>query len=383
MAYVFKFKLRYLLGFAFLAIAGTAHAATLQLSSSSQNLTIGDTVTVNVLLDTQGQAIDGVDLHYINYNPYFLQLQNAQVTPGTLMPNTLINSVDSTNGKIDFSQITSPGSTYKGSGTLATMTFKALVAGNTSLTLDFTPGATTDSNVASQGTDILSSVTNANFTISYPTVVTGGTTGTSTPPTPPRTQGGSNGGMKLVKDSTGTYWLILYSDNMRHGITSPGILYSYGFEFKDALTATAADMALPVGDILLPGDGALVKDSADPTVWLISGGQKHGFSSASVFGSLGFKFSNVLLVTTPELNKQTVGSIVSDPKSAHLPGLDILDKGTVYWVGYDNLEHGYPSIQVYNSWHIDNDFTKVVPANAADLAKIQGHGDLVQIRIFQ
>ena len=48
-----------------------------------------------------------------------------------------------------------------------------------------------------------------------------------------------------------------------------------------------------------------------------------------------------------------------------MAGLDVNFKGTVYW--YDgSVLHGYPSVDVYNSWHIDNDFTRVVPANPAD-----------------
>jgi hypothetical protein len=48
--------------------------------------------------------------------------------------------------------------------------------------------------------------------------------------------------------------------------------------------------------------------------------------------------------------------------------LDINEKGTVYWVGTDGQLHGYPSLAVYNTWHHDNDFSRVVPANSADLS---------------
>jgi len=51
-----------------------------------------------------------------------------------------------------------------------------------------------------------------------------------------------------------------------------------------------------------------------------------------------------------------------------LPGLDIIKDGIIYWVGHDNQLHGYPSLATYNSWHLDNDFSRVVPANTADLA---------------
>jgi peptidoglycan hydrolase-like protein with peptidoglycan-binding domain len=135
-----------------------------------------------VLLNTQGQPIDGVDIQALNYNPYNLQLIDAdvlapgvQIQAGSLMPNTVANSVDTMNGKIVFSQITNGGSTYTGSGTLATMTFKALIAGTASISFNFTPGATTDSNVASQGNDILSSVANGTFTINNAGGSTSGT----------------------------------------------------------------------------------------------------------------------------------------------------------------------------------------------------------------
>jgi hypothetical protein len=194
---------------------------------------------------------------------------------------------------------------------------------------------------------------------------------------PPPVSGAS---LRLVVDDTGTYWLIK-TDNKRHGVTNPGMLYSYGFAFSDAKPATAQDMALPEGDLLLPGDGALVKSPEDPTVWLISLGQKHGFTSAAVFSGLGFSFGNVLVVTAPELGRQGEGDIISDPNSAHLPGLDINDRGTVYWVSFDRQKQGYPSLDVYNSWHIDNDFSKVVPANAADMALPEG--PLVAPRLVQ
>ncbi|MDR3643037.1 MAG: cohesin domain-containing protein, partial [Candidatus Doudnabacteria bacterium] len=238
-----------------LAFAATASAATLTLTPSSQNLNVGDSVTVQIMLDTGGQAIDGVDIQALNYNPYFLQIQDAdnstagtQIQAGSLMPNTLANSVDTTNGKIVFSQVTAGGTTYKGSGLLASITFKALVAGTAKLTLDFTPGSTVDCNVASQGSDILSSVTNAQYTISnIGSSVTGnsgnsGTNGSNAGGlTIPTAGGSSNSTLRLI-NSSGTYYLIM--NNVRHGITNPGMLYTYGFTFDMGKSATADDLAL-------------------------------------------------------------------------------------------------------------------------------------------
>jgi hypothetical protein len=171
-------------------------------------------------------------------------------------------------------------------------------------------------------------------------------------------------------NSTGTYYLI--QSGQRQGVTSPGILYSCGFEFKDATTATPADNSLPQGSLLLPCGGALVKSTQDPTVYLISQGHRYAFTSASVFLGLGFKFSSVLLVTDPELQALPKNTNLSDPASAHLPETDINYNGTVYWIDSNHQRLPYPSLEVYNSWHKDNDFTTVVPANQADLSLTTG-----------
>ena len=169
--------------------------------------------------------------------------------------------------------------------------------------------------------------------------------------------------LRLVNDS-GTFFLI--SKGQRQGITDPGILFSYGLSFSDALMPAAADLSLPAGPNLLPADGALVKTIQDPTVYLISGQQRHAFTSASVFLGLDFKWSNILVVTSPELGQQPIGTIISSFSLQHLPGLDINENGTIYWIGNDGELHPYPDLATYNSWHTSSDFSKVVAANSAD-----------------
>lgn len=168
---------------------------------------------------------------------------------------------------------------------------------------------------------------------------------------------------------SGTFSLIL--SGIRRGIANPGLLYSYGYGFNDAVKDTAAYQSLPSSDLLGPNDGALVKSPANPTVYLISGQARHGFTSASVFRSLGYKFSSVLTIPAPQLNGLAEGSIISDPKSRHLPGANISSRGTIYLLG-DTVRNPYPSLAVYNTWNLRNDFSRVVPANAADLALLIG-----------
>ncbi len=157
-------------------------------------------------------------------------------------------------------------------------------------------------------------------------------------------------------------------------------MFSYGFEFKDPVPATAGDLALPQGGLLLPSGGALVKSVQDKTVYLIADGQRHAFISSRIFIGLGFKFSTVLLVTNPELQALPKGVNLSNSTAAHMNGLNISYKGTIYFIS-NNVRHPYPSIAVYNSWNLDNDFSRVIPANAADL-KLP-IGDPVTARVVQ
>lgn len=170
-------------------------------------------------------------------------------------------------------------------------------------------------------------------------------------------------GAVLVNDN-GTYYLI--SGSTKLGITDPGILQSYGYTFAEAAPITAAQQALPATSNLLPNDGTLVKTSSDPTVYLVSGGDRYGFASASVFAALGYKFSSVLTVTTRELDQLPVTTALTDSTKAHFPGTNILLDGTVYRIGADGELHAYPSVAVYNSWNVPDDFSNVVPANAED-----------------
>jgi hypothetical protein len=171
--------------------------------------------------------------------------------------------------------------------------------------------------------------------------------------------------LKLINNN-GTYYLI--DHNVRHGITNPGMLSTYGFSFIDAKTATLQENSLPEGGILTPSDGALVKSKEDQTVYLISKQQRYAFTSATVFLALGFKFSSVLLVTNPELQQLAKAENISNSNQAHLPGSDISINGQIDWVGYDNQLHPYPNLAIYNSWHITGDFSSVLKGNDQDAA---------------
>jgi hypothetical protein len=225
---------------------------------------------------------------------------------------------------------------------------------------------------------------------STPPASGGGGGGSSTPPVSGGGGGGGGGGssatgggsssshtsstalayqnMRLV-NASGTYYVI--TGGYRYGVTNPGILFSYGLEFGDALPAVAEDHLIPYFDNLKPGDGALVKKPNDSTVFLIADGQKFGFVSGEVFASLGYSFQTVLEVTSIELDALPRSSDISDSSIPHKTGAYINQDGTIYRV-QNGVKQGIPSIEIWNSMHKDGDFSDVVPANSADRALPQG-----------
>jgi hypothetical protein len=193
-----------------------------------------------------------------------------------------------------------------------------------------------------------------------------GTTTTLSPsatPQPFPTPATSDPAYCLVNNS-GTFSLIL--SGTRHGIANPGLLSSYGYAFSDAVPDTASYQAMPSGELLGPGDGALVKSPSSATVYLVSGGSSHGFTSMAVFRGLGFKTTSVLTVRTAQLSALVEGDAISSKSAGHLPGVNVSSKGTVYLMG-EGARLPYPSLAVFNTWNPRDDFSRVVPANAADL----------------
>ncbi|OHA91092.1 MAG: hypothetical protein A2665_01340 [Candidatus Zambryskibacteria bacterium RIFCSPHIGHO2_01_FULL_46_30] len=144
--------------------------ATIALSPSTASANVNNTFTVNITLNTGGQSAYGVDINRLRFNPSILQIVDTdagtagvQIAPGSLMPVTVINTVDNTGGSVQFSQLANPGSTFSGSGTLATVTFRAVSSGTANVTFDFTLGNSTDTNVAGLGGDLLASVGSGSY----------------------------------------------------------------------------------------------------------------------------------------------------------------------------------------------------------------------------
>lgn len=143
----------------------TAYAAALQLIPPGGTHAVNDTFDVKINLSLEsGEKTDGVDAK-LSFDKSKLEVES--ITTGSLFATHPVKTYDNNNGIIKVSGLAQIDSPITASGVLATIKFKAIGVGTTTVVFDFTSGKTTDSNVAENetGADILQSVVNASHTI--------------------------------------------------------------------------------------------------------------------------------------------------------------------------------------------------------------------------
>lgn len=138
-----------------------------QLSFSPANISVsaGTEFSVDVVLDTGGVAIDGVDVILPLQGVVFADLA---IIDNHLLPNTMTSSVE--NGIVTFSQVTTGGNHFTGSGSLFTLKLKAST--DATLNFDWTPGSTNKTVVAANGENIITSLGSLQITIVNVTPIT-------------------------------------------------------------------------------------------------------------------------------------------------------------------------------------------------------------------
>lgn len=156
----------------FVTIEFSQRSAVLTLDPQTKSVKVGDTFQANVILDTDGKPVDGIDLYSLHYDPTILSVVDdnnlktgVQVTPGSSLDITAVNNVDQKAGTITFSQAAQAGTSFNGKGVLATIHFKALKKGSSALKFDFKVGNTRDTNVAHAGRDQLANVVDGLYTV--------------------------------------------------------------------------------------------------------------------------------------------------------------------------------------------------------------------------
>lgn len=144
--------------------------SVISLKADKESVKVGENVTVEISV-TSNKATDGADMVII-YDPRVLSLvpgsAGAPVSVGLLYSDYPLNKADETLGRIMVSGITSRPGGILPQGVFGTVTFRANQAGRASISLDFTPGSTTDSNIIETKTarDLLDGVNNAEVVIS-------------------------------------------------------------------------------------------------------------------------------------------------------------------------------------------------------------------------
>lgn len=152
-------------------------AASLSLSPASSTKAVGNTFSVDIVVDTGGDAIGGVTA-ILTYDTTRLQAQSTALTPGPIFGTSVspfTNSIDATTGQIRYDSGTL-GTAYTGRGTLATMTFRAIAVGTAQVNFTFNPSSTTGTSLvaaATGPTNLLTTVNNGTYTIT--STGTGGT----------------------------------------------------------------------------------------------------------------------------------------------------------------------------------------------------------------
>lgn len=159
--------------FAALFLPSTALAATLALSPNSGTVNPSCSFSTDILLDTAGAKVDGVDV-ILKYDPTKL---TPTITTGKIFPSYPLSNVDPQQAKISISGVASVGQPYttpsSGPEKFATVNFTVVQQAGTGLAnvaFDFDPQniqKTTDSNVIEDGTtnELLNSVTDGSFKI--------------------------------------------------------------------------------------------------------------------------------------------------------------------------------------------------------------------------
>jgi hypothetical protein len=144
-----------------------AAGASLKFDPSVIETTVNSESSVNIIIDTSGESVGGAGAK-IKYNPQEIQI--IKIVTGTSFSDYPNASFDNSIGRMIISGIAgSDNQLFNGKGIFAQITFKILVNKQSLISFIFTPGITTDSNIAvTYGNgDILSEVGNLTIKINY------------------------------------------------------------------------------------------------------------------------------------------------------------------------------------------------------------------------
>jgi len=322
-------------------LVGGTNQAILSLSPATGSYNIGDSFSVEVGVNTNGQNVVVVAA-YLNYNSSYFRADSIDTT-GSIFTTEAEKTIDSTTGVIKITRgIPTPGVNTT-SGKVATINFTAISATSPStdnITFDFAAGSTLESNVILDdglGTDILNGVYNARYT-----VIQGGDSLDLTPPAVSLisvvsiTASGAtiNWTTNELADSQVEYGLttsygsqtILESSlAISHSVVisglSSGTIYHYRIKTKDAsgnlattgdrtftTTGGAEIQSLPSTSLPLTNEGKILTSAESDKIYLIVNNQRRWIANPEVFLSYGLVSGSQKTVSQAELEQYEIGT---------------------------------------------------------------------------
>ena len=124
------------------AVFGQTQAAFLNFDKNTVSVGVGDAIDIQVMIDAGSEQISSTDA-YVVYDPGLIEAQT--IAPGTFFP-TVVNNI--TSGRLYIAGLVDDAANSKtGSGSVATITFKALTQGTGTLTYDCQPGVYNSSKI--------------------------------------------------------------------------------------------------------------------------------------------------------------------------------------------------------------------------------------------
>ena len=139
--------------------------ATLSLDPAQGNFRLGEVFEVVVQMDTKGEPAVGIDA-IVNYDPNILEV--VEITPGTLFTTYFRKGENKEKQKIYLNAaiFTKAEKPFVGQGVFGTIKFRSIKSGKTTLSFEYIPRATGDSNVTTAGgLDFLTEVIGGEYLI--------------------------------------------------------------------------------------------------------------------------------------------------------------------------------------------------------------------------
>ena len=222
------------LGFCFSTSPVYAAVPSLTFSPSMINTSGDSEIVATIVLNTGGVGVSGAGAKLI-FDPYYLTA--ARIEPSSMFTDYPAEIIDNEHGTITISGITSsPTDTYQGVGNFADVVFRPFHAGTSKVTFVFSPGSTTDSNIAvmTGNGDILSQVNE----LMVDTTLAGSDSTVETPtPTP--------AGLALSPELL-TQNSVVKQVASTLGITKVADQYAAARPGRSAIAETSADPMAPI-----------------------------------------------------------------------------------------------------------------------------------------